>query len=365
MKVRDDDVFDIKKASIMINELVVSDSKIEQLESFYNKIQGRRPKRQRQRSTSESTSEQARVEAAKAAAKAAEEEAEKKAAEAEEAKKKATKAAKAAKAVKTANATRAAKAAEEEAKKKAKEAEEAKKKAEEAKKKAEEAEEAKKRKLRGGTDLGGNEKYYYIYCDERLNITGSKKQNDTADKNKKLLTIFPSSFYDPEDASKDSSKHLCVGVVDVVGESKNHVFLAVRGNLNGQDTCIVNVHLESGGQIKEHLFGVMELKRMLKLIMKSNEKWFNDIHNVIMIGDFNLNSNIVTEICYEELKRLKKPDRYCKVMFDRLRTHTSKTDKVMDNEINNYTEFMNKINTIEQKIKENGKKHNKNKFERT
>jgi hypothetical protein len=186
--------------------------------------------------------------------------------------------------------------------------------------------------------------YYYIYCDERLNILDKKKDVDTTDKNKKLLTIFPSSFYDPK-TDTDSKKNLCLGVLDVLGENKNHVFLAIRGKMNGNDTCIVNVHFESGGQMKEHLYAVIELKRMLGLIIRSNERWFNDIENVIVMGDFNLNSNIVVEVCYDELKRFKRPNRYCKVMFDRLRTHTLKTnDRISDMD---YTTFMSNLKKLE------------------
>lgn len=216
--------------------------------------------------------------------------------------------------------------------------------------KYEDDDEKAKRQKRGGNQ---EDKYYYIYCDERLNVSNNKKHEDVSDNSKKLLTLFPQSFYDPNNDNSDG-KYICLGVVDVVGYNKNHVFLALRGNnRDTEDRCIVNIHLESGGQVKEHLYGVMELRKMFKIIMNKHNKWFQDIDNVIVMGDFNLSSNVVTEICYEEMKKLKKPDRYCKVMFDRLRTHTPKTVKVAtqkENEINNYTTFNLKIQTIENKI---------------
>lgn len=205
-----------------------------------------------------------------------------------------------------------------------------------------------KRMRRGGNSSMGVVPYYYIYIDERLNIENSKKMLDVPDKKKKLMTIFPETFYNPMHEADESKKNICIGVIDVVGDNKNHVFLALRGNNDDtKNTCIVNIHLESGGQLKEQNYAVMELRKLFNMIMKKEEKWFDDIENVIIMGDFNLGSNVITEICYKEMKKMKRPRRYCKVMFDRLRTHTLKQEK----ELEKIEDFEKKIDEIKSKLK--------------
>ena len=157
-----------------------------------------------------------------------------------------------------------------------------------------------------------NSDLYYVYCDERLNIGKDISKHQ-------LMIIFPESFFDPTVCKTNT--HFIIGNLR---NTLGHMFIGLKNTC--QTECIINTHLQSGDQFgTKDGIAMNEFINLMNVICGSrHDDFFKNINTIYIVGDFNLNSDIMLMI-FENSIKIHKNFKNHKIyfLFDNVKTHTN------------------------------------------